>query len=109
MLCLSETLGLLLGVAKFWTLKLSPGLKSEFPRVANWPFSGSYFLYEPSDECSIPYNIFPLGYRAPEVSEWIKYHEELKRNRKRKLQGTYTDLTAAAPAFGEGLDEVVES
>jgi hypothetical protein len=30
----------------------------------------------------------------------------LKRKRKRKLQGTYTDLTATAPAFVDGLDEV---
>jgi hypothetical protein len=46
------------------------------------------------------------GYKAPEVAEWNKYKDELKRKRKRKLQGTYTDLTATAPAFVDGLDEV---
>ena len=40
------------------------------------------------------------------MSEWNKYKDDLKRKRKRKLQGTYTDLTATAPAFVEGLDEV---
>ena len=49
---------------------------------------------------------FSSGYKAPEVAEWNKYKDDLKRKRKRKLQGTYTDLTATAPAFVEGLDEV---
>lgn len=50
--------------------------------------------------------MFIAGYKAPEVAEWNKYKDDLKRKRKRKLQGTYTDLTATAPAFVEGLDEV---
>lgn len=51
-------------------------------------------------------SFYLLGYKAPEVAEWNKYKDEVKRKRKRKLQGTYTDLTATAPAFVDGLDEV---
>ena len=40
------------------------------------------------------------------MAEWNKHKDELKRKRKRKLQGTYTDLTSTAPAFVDGLDEV---
>lgn len=46
------------------------------------------------------------GYKSPEVAEWNKYKDDLKRQRKRKLQGTYTDLTLTAPAFVDGLDVV---
>ena len=60
-------------------------------------------VFNPADPQNI---IFLSGYKAPEVSEWNKYKDDLKRKRKRKLQGTYTDLTATAPAFVEGLDEV---
>ena len=69
------------------------------------------------------------GYQAPEAAEWNTYKEEvrchslkfpgpyhshttkrfdlqLKKRRKRKLQGTYTDLTKVAPAFKDSLNQV---
>ena len=48
------------------------------------------------------------GYKAPESAEWNKFKDDEKRKRKRKLQGTYSDLTAAAPAFSDGLNEINE-
>ena len=49
------------------------------------------------------------GYKAPEAAEWNKFKEEEKRSRKRKLQGTYSDLTQAAPAYIDGLHELEKS
>ena len=49
------------------------------------------------------------GYKAPESAEWNKFKDDEKRKRKRKLQGTYSDLTTAAPAFSDGLNEISES
>eukprot|EP00093_Oithona_nana_P008383 08383.XXX_325436_327840_1 [CDS] Oithona nana genome sequencing. len=46
------------------------------------------------------------GYKAPEVAEWNKYKDEMKKRRKRKLQGTYSDLTKAAPAYERGLQNI---
>ena len=43
------------------------------------------------------------GYKAPEAAEWNKHKDEEKRTRKRKLQGTYSDLTQTAPAYSDGL------
>lgn len=43
------------------------------------------------------------GYKAPEAGEWNKYKDEMKKKRKRKLQGTYNDLTKVAPAYDKGL------
>ena len=50
-----------------------------------------------------------LGYKAPESAEWNKFKDDEKRKRKRKLQGTYSDLTTAAPAFSDGLNEISEA
>ena len=50
-----------------------------------------------------------LGYKSPESAEWNKFKDDEKRKRKRKLQGTYSDLTTAAPAFSDGLNEISES
>ena len=38
------------------------------------------------------------GYQAPEATAWNKYKEDLKKNRKRKLQGTFCDLSKVAPS-----------
>jgi len=46
------------------------------------------------------------GYKAPEAAEWNKYKDDLKKKRKRKLQGTYSDLTKAAPAYSNGLQKI---
>ena len=46
------------------------------------------------------------GYKAPEVAEWNKYKDEMKKRRKRKLQGAYSDLTKAAPAYEKGLQNI---
>lgn len=46
------------------------------------------------------------GYKAPEAAEWNKYKDDLKKKRKRKLQGTYSDLTKVAPAYDKGLQKV---
>jgi len=46
------------------------------------------------------------GYKAPETAEWNKYKDEIKKKRKRKLQGTYSDLTKAAPAYDKGLQKI---
>lgn len=48
------------------------------------------------------------GYQAPEAAEWNRYKEELKKRRKRKLQGTYTDLTKVAPAFRDSINQICE-
>ena len=46
------------------------------------------------------------GYKAPEAAEWNKYKDEMKKKRKRKLQGTYSDLSKAAPAYDKGLQNI---
>ena len=46
------------------------------------------------------------GYKAPEAAEWNKYKDDLKKKRKRKLQGTYNDLTKVAPAYDQGLQKI---
>ena len=46
------------------------------------------------------------GYKAPEAAEGNKYKDERKNKRKRKLQGTYSDLTKAAPAYDKGLQHI---
>ena len=52
------------------------------------------------------YNFPGPGYKAPEAAEWNKYKDDLKKKRKRKLQGTYSDLTKAAPAYSNGLQKI---
>ena len=52
------------------------------------------------------YNFSGPGYKAPEAAEWNKYKDDLKKKRKRKLQGTYSDLTKAAPAYSNGLQKI---
>ena len=46
------------------------------------------------------------GYKSPEATEWNKYKDDQKKKRKRKLQGTYSDLTKAAPAYSNGLQNI---
>jgi len=46
------------------------------------------------------------GYKAPEAAEWNKFKDEAKKKRKRKLQGTYSDLSKAAPAYDKGLQNI---
>ena len=46
------------------------------------------------------------GYKSPEANEWNKYKDDQKKKRKRKLQGTYSDLTKAAPAYSNGLQNI---
>ena len=46
------------------------------------------------------------GYKAPETTEWNKYKDDQKKKRKRKLQGTYSDLSKAAPAYSNGLQNI---
>lgn len=52
------------------------------------------------------HEMYFLGYKSPEATEWNKYKDEIKKKRKRKLQGTYSDLTKAAPAYQNGLQNI---
>ena len=58
-----------------------------------------------SDEDDL-HQIQSPGYKAPEAAEWNKFKDEMKKKRKRKLQGTYNDLTKVAPAYDKGLQNI---
>lgn len=58
-----------------------------------------------TDETDL-HQIQTKGYQAPEAAEWNSYKEDLKKKRRRKLQGTYCDLRLIPPAYHDRLHQI---
>jgi serine/threonine protein kinase len=83
------------------------GLTFHIGECVQVDFFHSYVLklFFKADEDDL-HQIQSPGYKSPEAAEWNKYKDDMKKKRKRKLQGTYADLTKAAPAYDGGLHTV---
>ena len=55
------------------------------------------------------HQIQSTGYRAPEAARWNDFKENVKMMRKRKLEGTFTQLNRAEARRGELLDVIEEA
>ncbi|XP_071749496.1 serine/threonine-protein kinase Kist isoform X2 [Lepeophtheirus salmonis] len=57
------------------------------------------------DEVNL-HQIQSSGYRAPESFEWNSYKERLKKKRRCRLQGTYSNLSSIPPSYNVGFDHL---